>query len=194
MRCRGGFSLIELLVATGVFLVGFVAVFGLFLAGMRFRKLAEDTTRASLAASSLIAEFQIDAGSEAIIPCQPSQYVGDGFPDIARPGETADPPATAIKDSLEKLYPYTGQRNLYYRVVACTDLKGGDDAATTALRIRLFVLPWASVDDTVDLMTLNRRLGLSMQNDTSDEVRATLVKRGLAMAFDAVIVRKPSWR
>ena len=41
---------------------GFVSVFALFLGGMRMRKLAEDTTRASLAASCLIDEIRIDAG------------------------------------------------------------------------------------------------------------------------------------
>src|SRR5277367_4098546 len=82
---RRGFTLVEMLVATIVFLVGFVAVFGLFLGGMRFRKLAEDTTRSSLAASCLIDEIRAKAGGiptpggAAGSPLPPSAYVGTGF-------------------------------------------------------------------------------------------------------------------
>src|SRR5271155_5794116 len=81
---RRGFTLVEMLVATIVFLVGFVAVFGLFLGGMRFRKLAEDTTRASPASSCLIDEIRakaggIPTGAAASNPLPPSAYVGTGF-------------------------------------------------------------------------------------------------------------------
>src|SRR5271170_5568637 len=97
---RRGFTLVEMLVATIVFLVGFVAVFGLFLGGMRFRKLAEDTTRSSLAASCLIDEIRakaggIPTGGAASNPLPPSAYVGTGF---ANGG--------AAVGSLNDLYPY----------------------------------------------------------------------------------------
>ena len=82
---RRGFTLVEMLVATIVFLIGFVAVFGLFLGGMRFRKLSEDTTRASLAASCLVDEIRISAGGSGqaspstSAPLAPSVYIGTGF-------------------------------------------------------------------------------------------------------------------
>ena len=53
------------------------------LGGMRMRKLSEDTTRASLAASCLIDEIRIDAGGGGAIggssPMPPLAYEGDGF-------------------------------------------------------------------------------------------------------------------
>jgi prepilin-type N-terminal cleavage/methylation domain-containing protein len=187
-RARAGFTLIELLVATGVFVVGFVAVFGLFLAGIRFRKLSDDTARAAVAASSIINEIRIDAGRETVPkPCAPSLYVGNGFAD-AGDGE----PTTNLPTDIT-LYAYTAQPGVYYRVLACTDLLGTDDAKATTLRLKLFVLPWISDEGaSFKLETVVSRL--RMTTTTTDETLAELVQRGLGFEYDASIVRNPSWR
>lgn len=179
---RRGFTLIELLVATVVFTVGFMAVFGLFLAGMRFRKLSEDTTRAALAVSSLVAEIRINAGSEGRV-CKPSEYEGTGF--VSSP--LTDPFALAA---------YPVQPGTWYRVVRCTDLTGRDDDGTTAMRVTLFVLPWSTADSTLDLKEVNKRLQLitPVGGAQADDLRKELVKRGLGFEYEAVITRTPSWQ
>lgn len=205
---RRGFTLIEMLVATVVFAIGFVGVFGLFLAGMRFRKQSEDLTRCSLAASSLVSEFAIDAGRESAAPMEPGTYLGDGFADRPSPADpTTDPdhPEKAI------LVPYRAQPGVFYRVESCTDLLGADTgtnslgeqaASTTVLRMRLLVVPWATVDQTASLVDIAKRLQLRSPIDNSplwatpaspDAIATELVRRGLALRSDAVITRRPSW-
>ncbi len=200
---RRGFTLIEMLVATVVFAIGFVGVFGLFLAGMRFRKQSEDLTRCSLAASSLVSEFAIDAGRESAGPKEPEEYVGDGFAEAAGP---ADGTANTLI-----LVPYRAQPGIFYRVEHCTDLLGADSgtnslgeeaAMTTVLRLRLLVVPWATVDPTISLDDLAKRLQLRSPVDNAplwgtgaspDAIASELVRRGLALRSDAVITRRPSW-
>ncbi len=198
---RQGFTLIELLVASGVFLIGFVAVFGLFLAGVRFRKLSDDTARSALAASSLINEIRIDAGREsggAGTPSLPSEYIGDGF--AAGPTwSSAEPALLTASSTTHQLYSYAAQPGVWYRVLESTDFVGGDDPATTALRLRLFVIPWSQAEDpdgfTLDLV--NRALGMIPPRNTAppaDLLIAELLKRGLAFEYHATIIRHPSWR
>ena len=200
---RRGFTLIEMLIATVVFAIGFVGVFGLFLAGMRFRKQSEDLTRCSLAASSLVSEIAIDAGREANGPSEPQDYVGDGFAGISYP--TGTPNADS---GTEYLVPYRAQPGVFYRVESCTDLEGFstgvnpsgvESRMTTVLRIKLLVVPWATVDPTVSLVEIARRL--QMREVAASQALLTqpgaiaseLVKRGLAMRLDAVITRRPAW-
>jgi prepilin-type N-terminal cleavage/methylation domain-containing protein len=194
---RRGFTLIELLVATAVFAVGFVSVFALFLAGMRFRKLSEDITRASLAASSLVSEIALDAGRDGAAgphpPDPPSAYVGDGFVADASPADGAT--------GGEFLVPYRAQPGIWYRVERCVALDGGDDPETTVLRLRVLVVPWATSDASVSLVDIARRLQLkdgggtliSAKPSPADEIATELTSRGLALRTDAVITRRPSW-
>ncbi|MBA3846989.1 MAG: prepilin-type N-terminal cleavage/methylation domain-containing protein [Planctomycetes bacterium] len=197
---RQGFTLIELLVASGVFLIGFVAVFGLFLAGVRFRKLSDDTARSALAASSLINEIRIDAGREGLgAPHAPEDYVGDGFAKPPSPWSLAENAALGDPASALQLYPYAAQPGVWYRVLESTDFVGGDDAATTALRLRLLVLPWSQAEepDGFTLDRVNRALGLvgARTNDpVANLLIAELIKRGLAFEYHATIIRHPSWR
>ena len=194
---RRGFTLIEMLVATTVFAIGFVGVFGLFLAGMRFRKQSEDLTRCSLAASSLVSEIAIDAGREATGPSEPQKYVGDGFVGVSYPPST--PSFPSADSGAEYLVPYRAQPGVFYRVEQCTDLLGTNLADTTVIRIRLLVVPWATVDPTVSLVEIARRL--QMRKVVAPQALLTepgaiaseLVKRGLAMRLDAVITRRPAW-
>jgi prepilin-type N-terminal cleavage/methylation domain-containing protein len=203
MAMRRGFTLTEMLVATIVFLVGFVAVFGLFLAGMRFRKLAEDTTRASLAASCLIDEIRLDAGGGMTgAPKQPQDYVGDGFADVAAGGlEEGSADSSAPNDPL---FAYRSVPGVWYRVMKATDLNGsGTNARTTVLHLKLLVVPFATSDNPLTFATLNSRLGLVRTgpggngpvdlNATPTAVADALVQRGIGFHYQVVITRRPSW-
>ncbi len=208
---RQGFTLIELLVASGVFLIGFVAVFGLFLAGVRFRKLSDDTARSALAASSLINEIRIDAGREASltspppVPVAPSAYVGDGFATGPAEGPALPPvtipagPASTDPASDFELFSYPAQPGVWYRVLTCTDFVGTDQSDTTALRLRLLVLPWSQAEDPndFDLDMVNKRIGILPPRSsipTGQAMVDELLKRGLAFEYHATIIRHPSWR
>ncbi len=212
---RRAFTLLELLVATGVFVVGFVAVFGLFLAGMRFRKLADDTTRGALAASSLVHEIRIDSGTEdiggaGIEPHEPGDYIGNGLAGAGNQG--AGSPDVAMTD---ELYPYPQQPGTWFRVIDSTDVLGSrvaTDAPTTepvnqpnlsnTLHVKLLVLPFSTTDAKLTFTELQRRLrirddaGTLLKPTNAEETKAfldTLVKRGLATYYDAVILRQPHW-
>lgn len=192
---RRGFTLTELLVATIVFLVGFVSVFALFLGGMRMRKLAEDTTRASLAASCLIDEIRIDAGDSGI-PLPPKAYVGDGF---AKSSEIdGDVSGTGSEAQLFGYKPIPG---VWYRVLNCTDLEDSpENAQTTVLKLDLLVVPFGTSDETLNFRDIDRRLDLlsdltrpQREAATPDQFAARLVQRGIGFRFVAVVTRRPSW-
>ncbi len=190
---RRGFTLTELLVATIVFLIGFVSVFALFLGGMRMRKMAEDTTRASLAASCLIDEIRIDAG-EGGTPMQPKSYVGDGFASLIED----DKGATGLDTRLFSYKPIPGT---WYRVLKCTDLEDEEtNGLTTVLKLDLLVVPFGTSDDVLTFADLDRRLDLMSELTrpqraavTPDEIAARLVQRGIGFRFVAVVTRRPSW-
>lgn len=189
MRSRQGFTLIELLVATGVFMIGFTAAFSLFLAAIRYRTLADDTIRLSLAASSLVEELSIgQAGLAGPLP--PSDYIGAG-----------KLPVTTPAGSL--LTPYPGVPGTWYTVETCTDLLGSTtntDTATLHLNL-LVVVDTQAPANGLDFTDLNKRLRLipptggATWNTAPDPMAISdqLVKRGLAMRVTAVVIRRPSW-
>lgn len=187
MPMRRGFTLIELLVASVIFIIGFVGVFTLFLSGVRFRKLSEDLTRCALASSSLITEIRIDAGREGGPgPKAPSEYVGDGLAASL----------TVDDQDADRLFAYPQQPGLWYRVMTCTDLGGQDDPGTTGLKLRLVVLSFPTADTTLTFSELQRRLRLKKSDGTDPlpaEIPNELTRRGIALASDAVIVRRPAW-
>ncbi len=196
MRSRQGFTLIELLVATGVFMIGFTAAFSLFLAAMRYRTLADDTIRLSLAASSLVEELSI---GKATTPgpggsLAPSTYVGSG-----------NLPVTTATNVATQFTSYPGVPGTWYIVESCTDLLGdATNTATATLHLSLLVMVDTQSDPTsplVDLTMINKRLRLvpptggASWNDVPNQVAVTdqLIKRGLAMRVNAVVIRRPSW-
>ena len=193
-----GLTLTEMLVATIVFLVGFVAVFGLFLGGMRFRKLSEDTTRSSLAASCLIEEIKLDSGGGVHLP---SEYVGYGFPSII-----GSPNDGVVNTSAALLFPYPSSPGIWYRVLSAKSLDPTnptliDSEKSTVLEMRILVMPYslANGDDKVAISEVAKRLGVTtaltktIPMATLDEVAQEFVNRGLAITTDAVITRRPSW-
>jgi prepilin-type N-terminal cleavage/methylation domain-containing protein len=185
---EAGFTLVEMLVATAIFVVGFMGVFALFLSGIRFRKLSEDITRTALASSSLITEIRIDAGREGGGAKAPQDYQGDGM-------------ALDATDALstDDLYPYSQQPGIWYRVMSCTDMHADPaNAATTGLKMKLVVLSFPTADATLTFTEIQRRMRLKKVDNTApvgpDEIAYELARRGIAMATEAVIVRRPAWQ
>lgn len=186
---RSGFTLVELLVATGVFMIGFSAAFGLFLAAIRYRTLADDTTRLSLAASSIVEELAIGNGSTQVVGSKtPDLYQGSG--DLLGQTDTT------------KFYPYAGVPGTWFTVEKCTDVTGGNDAHTPTLHLTLLVLVFTQADSSLDLEDVNRRVRIltpangfrgTLSNDEPQQIRDGLVKRGLAMRISAVVLRRPAW-
>jgi prepilin-type N-terminal cleavage/methylation domain-containing protein len=185
---RRGFTLTEMLVATIVFLVGFVAAFSLFLAGMRFRQLAEGVTRSSLTAACLVDEIRIDTGGGgSTAPVAPKEYLGDGFVGTStKSAVTVDSP----------FYPYQAIPGVWYRVMKVTDLNdrsaGAEAEMSTILRLKLLVVPFSSADAPT-FKIINRQLLKLPSTSTPDQIADELVSRGIGFRYDAVITRRASW-
>lgn len=222
LRPASGFTLIELLVATAVFVIGFAAVYTLFLAGMRFRKLADDIAKTSTLATTLLTEVYLDSGNAGTTstsgPALPSDYNGCGNP---AHGETASSvaPGTGNQVPAVPLYGYLGVPGAVYRLTGTTDILGqtGNENATALVTHVLALCPgslpgvtpsgtgqtgvWTAVGTEADL---ERNLHL-MQNDPNygnitggasaqtQYYEQTLVARGIAMDYTAVIIRQPHW-
>lgn len=56
---QSGFTLLEMLVATFIFVIGFMSVYGLFLSGVKYRAEADAITRSSVAASNIVNEMRL---------------------------------------------------------------------------------------------------------------------------------------
>lgn len=207
MRTRG-FTLVEMLVATGVFMIGFTAAFTMFLAAGRARVQADGILRLTLVAASLIEEFRLEAGREgagtsrtipaltACPPYPPTDYVGDGFAKIDSPAEV-DP--AAIGD-LTPLFPYQPQPGIWYRVLSCVDEKGAsDDQLATTLQMDIIIIWNPLPDPTMTMGELARRQRfvfpplLTTDEEKLDALVTFLAKRGFALRERAVIVRHASW-
>lgn len=207
---RRGFTLVELLVASGVFLFGFTAALGLFLIGTRARAQADGMLRLGIAASSLVEEIRLEAGREGTAspaapsgtttpPFPPSDYIGDGFAAVQSTDENVASPT----EQQIAFYPYPLQPGIWYRVLACVDEKGSaTDPQATALRFDYIVI-WNPVpDSTLTLADMVQRQRLDRQTDwptagTAQEKLAFaadfMAKRGFAVRETAWIIRKPSW-
>lgn len=192
MRRAAAFTLLEMLVATGIFMFGFAAAYSLFLVGMHARQEAESLTRASLAANALLDEFKLSSGLEVGAPMVPNAYLGDGFAEEL----TGANPTTNQPDTL---YPYKPLPNTWYCVTSCTDLTGGQDKMTTTLHLTLVVVPIALSDTSSQVKILGLRRRFSIANPTSGQaptetdVINELVRRGLAFRFHSALLRRASW-
>ena len=80
---RQGFTLVELLVAVGIFMFGFSAIYAMFLLGARQRVIADSISTAAYASSSISAEIRLQAGRESATINSAALYEGDGFADAA---------------------------------------------------------------------------------------------------------------
>ncbi len=145
---RTGFTLVEMLVATMVFVIGFVAVYSLFLAGMNYRHESDRLTGTALAATSLISNWRLemaegwDLGSGDVAP---GDLVGDGDP-------------TNGAESGEELFPYPDDPNIWYRVDKATDLAGDDTNVDTAgIQIVLLLVEAAGTPGNLSLTDIRQR-------------------------------------
>lgn len=101
---RRGFTIVELLIATFIFLIGFVSVYGLFLRAVQFRREGENMVRCSLAASSIVATMRLKIRADTTIPFDPTVYKGDG-----------DPGNNAESDPLP-FFAYLDQPGMFFRI------------------------------------------------------------------------------
>lgn len=185
---RRGFTLLEMLVASMVFIVGFVSVFSLFLAGMKFRQQGDLDTRAAIAVRNLVEEIQIDAGCEASGPFAVDAYKGSGF---------AEPVKGTPAPSDDEFFPCPGMTGLFYRVLESKDCSGNapgastDTSLATVLHLRILIVAFAT-NPPLKVSDLLRRL--KVQSATMDTPTIQeLVRRGIATDNHVAIVRQPSW-
>ncbi|MEK7415291.1 MAG: prepilin-type N-terminal cleavage/methylation domain-containing protein [Planctomycetota bacterium] len=206
MRNRG-FTLVEMLVATGVFLIGFTAAYAMFATAASFRVQADGILRLSLVAASIIEEIRLEAGRESNpdgtpatgIPFAPSTYVGDGFANVASPNESDT-------DINTVMYRYEPQPGIWYRVLSCVDEKGDSLAGApgkfaelaTTLQLDIIIVWNPLPDPTLTLGELARRQRFDLTPYATDSEKLDalvdyIAKRGFALRERAVIVRRASW-
>lgn len=203
LTMRRGVTLIELLVASAVFTIGFVAIYGLMAVGMRHRALADRLARCAVAASSLQAEMRLRAGSEHAAPWAPQLYVGAGGL-LSDGHEGSDVPG--------RFYPWPDQPGILYRIEQAQDLSGdANNRFTDTLRYHVLVAflgnqvpPGAAYPHGMELAELARRLGLRPGADPGlgpgftvsdpDALLAELRRRQLVFRHVGVVHRRPSWR
>lgn len=175
---RRGFTLIEMLVASGVFLVGFVSIYALFLRGAHDRARGEAITRTSLALASLSVELRLAIADENTVAA-PSAHVGDGL-------------AGNGTESGGELYRVDGVPGVWYRVTAATDLTGGDNPAAEALALRLVAIYDSTPVADLTLSDFRQRARIDTGLDEAQAIQE-LVTRGLAEQQVTVITRRPTW-
>ena len=183
---RTGFTLVELLVATGIFVLGFSVCLGLFLAGMRHRSAAEDHLRLGFAASSLIEEIGLGTTPTGLVTTpKPSDYL-----------------TPFANDALQSV---PGHANVWYRIESCTnavvrsdDPTASMDAATAdTLLTKLLVISFATANPPATMTEINRRLRIVDPKtfDPHDAAQVTkvtdyLLSRQLALRMETVILRR----
>lgn len=124
---RKGFTLVEMLVATMVFMTGFVAVYSLFIAGVNYRHDADQLTDLSLASTSLISTFRLTMRDQWN---QAQDFVGDGDP--ANGGETEG-----------DFYAYPDNPGVYFRIdsaVAITGVSGDGSQDSAGIRLMIYLI------------------------------------------------------
>jgi prepilin-type N-terminal cleavage/methylation domain-containing protein len=108
---RRGFTIVELLIATFIFLIGFVSVYGLFLRAVQFRREGENMVRCSLAASSIVATMRLKIRADTTF--SPVNYQGSGS--LVSPNG----------DEVNKFYAYLDQPGIFYRISEASQLMAG---------------------------------------------------------------------
>jgi prepilin-type N-terminal cleavage/methylation domain-containing protein len=193
---RRGFTLIEMLVASMVFILGFVSVFTLFLAGMKFRAQSDLDTRAAIALRNLVEEMQLDAGAEKNAPYPPKAYLGCGFAEPSAMQTVAGGNAGGTDSIDDQLFPCPGMPGLFYRVLESHDCTSGglnDDPQATVLHLRVVIVGFAiSADAQVTWRDLAKRSAIPQTGNLGQLIQE-LVRRGIATDNHVAIMRQPSW-
>ena len=200
---RQGFTLLEMLIAAGIFLFGFMAVYSLVLIGAESRQKAESITRTAVAADALLEDWRLRFSVSDYRSKEPIGFVGDGNPlDGAEGGSFHTSPE----------HP-----GVLFQVIDCSSLSGDEnDASTSALYLELLVLYQAGIarnaepDGSVPYSALLKRLPklyryfkspevwaeedrdpINWQFDETrlEQVQKKLVDDGLAQRYQTVINR-----
>jgi len=209
MMARRGFTLIEMLVATAIFAVGFTALYAMFLAGMRNRALAEATTRTSLAANSLIGDMRLACGTEragtlpaSSLPPLALHYIGDG--DAENGAEVAgadmqDPASISdadVYDEAGRFFARDDGSGVFIRVLDASDLSGDRDG-DGAIRVTVLAAHLAIPRDSVSIAELRRRRRVPIDGaipmSVGEQVIRDLERRHILHRYDAVIHRRVPW-
>lgn len=133
------FTLVEMLVATMIFIVGFVAVYSLFLTGINYRHESDRITSTALAATSLISTWRLTM-QDQWSGYAPEDFVGDGDP--TNGAETASPN--------EDFFPYPDDHGIWYRVQTATDA-ANDATNDESSSIRMVLLLTETADNPATL-------------------------------------------
>ena len=176
-----GFTLVELLVAMGVFMIGIMGVFGLFLGGVRARDQAESLTRLSFGATSLIEELRLDAVADR----PASDWLGDGYTANGR-------------EPIDQLSPYPDVPGMFYVVDAAENAvnpQGNGIPTVLRLSITAMYLPLAPAAPGARL-EVAQELRWRPPAQTADPARWLLdeaVARGVAIRTHAVVIPRQPW-
>ena len=197
-RHQSAFTLVEMLVATMVFVIGFVAVYSLFIAGMNYRHEADRLTKTALAASSLISTWRLEMQDQWDTI---DQFVGDGNP--------------AYGPENNDFFPYSDDPGIWYRIEKASNAAGetglNTDTSST-IRIELLLIDLGDTPASMDLTQIKQRFRVNDTNylityaDTiedaaerskyialaSDDEKAiyVLVQRKILARHEAVILRR----
>ena len=167
MRQRG-FTLTEMLVASMVFLVGFTAVYSLFLAGAKFRGESDQMLRLTMASNNLVARLRMGLRGDQ----SPQAFLGDG-----RPGGS-----TLSLDDLSSVSLYTLPENpaILYSVYKASDARGFEDEINSSVRLHYAVInadtPFPN-GTTLDELARVVRCFPSSGNDGADSDDESALKR-----------------
>lgn len=173
MASRRAFTLVEMLVATSIFLIGFTAVYSLFLRGVRDRAVAEGVAMANLAAASICAELRLRFAAE-------NADATGGFPGantyLGHGGMSG-----GASGSGEQFYRYRDQAGIWYRVEDCATLVS--DPSTLRMVLLVVYLPVPEITDTLAADRLAKLLG------QADYDKSELINRGLMQRYELVVNR-----
>ncbi|MDA3959673.1 MAG: prepilin-type N-terminal cleavage/methylation domain-containing protein [Planctomycetota bacterium] len=185
---RRGFTLVEMLVATLVFMFGFVAVYGMFLIGLRNRAISDATTRCATVAQSVIAEMRLQATNEApTAGYLPEDYLGDGKPDDGGEGQQYSALGAA-----DVFFAYGDQPGVFYRIAQANDLTGDPTGTGDGIQLMVLVGMLESNAATLSMDEIQRRFRLTGTTPLS-AVIDELLRRGVIQRYDAVIHRQVAW-
>jgi prepilin-type N-terminal cleavage/methylation domain-containing protein len=191
MMARNGFTLIEMLAAVTVFLVGFLSVFTLFIGGVRFRQAAETTTRTGIAINNLTANLRILTVDPAVARAEPEDFLGDGDP------RTAPPPPGLGPTVGQQFVAVPGMPGMMYRISAANYLvqeptlrpidpaRGGTLAGgSLLLTLHIAAVPAEAPDGYLPESLVLRYLGAR-----GSETAADLVDRGVITQQQLILYR-----
>lgn len=171
---RRGFTIVELLIATFIFLIGFVSVYGLFLRAVQFRREGENMVRCSLAASSIVATMRLKIRADTLF--SPNNYAGSGS--LVSSDETNN------GTSKEFFYVYLDQPGMFYRISEADSLT--DKTNVAKFTVQTVFLGSPAPKGFFSKTEVLQRLGVTSPTDEDQKIRE-LVTSGAITERIAII-------